>query len=258
LSLSSFLCFRQIRHQEDPETLRHDLKLEVRDNLRDAVRVVARDGRFRRYLLGCSIDGFCGMLYFPLILAFLSRTLGFGYVGTAALTHAIPAGVAFLATGWLGRWFDRANPWVSWAWVRFAWGLDALLLAAALPLGQVLPWAVLALPLLGRVLRGSVQGGQWVLWWQIGVTYFAPPGEDTSRYLGIMAFLSGLLRLLASAAGMVLASRGVSPATLLTLGGLGVLGSGVYSLRQAARERREQQPATIAEFEARFQKGLDG
>jgi hypothetical protein len=280
LSLSSFLCFRQIRDREDPGTLRHDFKLEIRDNLRDAVRVVARDGRFRRYLLGCSIDGFCGMLYFPLILAFLGRTLGFGYFATAALTHAIPAGVAFLATGWLGRWFDRCNPWVSWAWVRFAWGLDALLLAAALPLGQVLPWAVLtlalllpggtahlaiavvapwavlALPLLGRVLRGSVQGGQWVLWWQIGVTYFAPPGEDTSRYLGIMAFLSGLLRLLASAAGMVLASRGVSPATLLTLGGLGVLGSGVYSLRQAARERREQQPATIAEFEARFAKGL--
>jgi MFS family permease len=256
LSLFSFLCFRQIRDREDPETLRHDFKLEVRDNLRAAVRVVARDGRFRRYLLGCSIDGFCGMLYFPLILAFLGRTLGFGYFATAALTHAIPAGVAFLATGWLGRWFDRSNPWVSWALVRFAWGLDALLLAAALPLGQVVPWAVLALPLLGRVLRGSVQGGQWVLWWQIGVTYFAPPGEDTSRYLGIMAFLSGLLRLLASAAGMVLASQGVSPATLLTLGGLGVLGSGVYSLRQAARERREQQPATIAAFEARFANGL--
>jgi hypothetical protein len=108
---------------------------------------------------------------------------------------------------------------------------------------------------LGRVLRGSVQGGQWLLWWQIGVTHFAPPGEDTSRYLGIMAFLNGLLRLLASAAGMILASRGVSPATLLTVGGLGVLGSGVYSLAQAARERREHQPETMAEFEGRFQKG---
>ncbi|MGA2065634.1 MAG: MFS transporter [Thermoguttaceae bacterium] len=255
LSLSSFLCFCRVRDREDPETLRHDLRPEVLDNLRAAARVVARDGRFRRYLLGCAVDGFCGMLYFPLIVAFFSRTLGFDYFRTAALVHAIPAGVAFLATGWLGRWFDRSNPWVAWAWVRFAWGLDALLVAAALPLGRVAPRAVSALPLLGRVLRGSVQGGQWLLWWQIGVTHFAPPGEDTSRYLGIMAFLNGLLRLLASAAGMILASRGVSPATLLTVGGLGVLGSGVYSLAQAARERREHQPETMAEFEGRFQKG---
>ena len=41
------------------------------------------------------------------------------------------------------------------------------------------------------MLRGSVQGGWWVLWWQIGVTHFAPPGQDTSRYMGIMVFLNG-------------------------------------------------------------------
>ena len=67
------------------------------------------------------------------------------------------------------------------------------------------------LPLLGRVLRGSVQGGWWVLWWQIGVTHFAPPGEDTSRYMGIMVFLNGASQIAASLAGMALTAA-VGPA----------------------------------------------
>ncbi len=252
LGLASFLCFRQIRVRDDPEKLRSDFQLEVLKNVRNAVDVVVRDGRYRRYLFGCFLEGFFGMLYFPLIAALLSTTLGFDYYGCAALMHGIPALTAFVTTGLLGRWFDRANPWAAWAWVRFAWGLDALLLAAT-PLAAVfLSPLVFVLPVLGRVLRGSVQGGLWVLWWQIGVTHFAPPGEDTSRYMGITVFLSGLIRIVASAAGMGLAALSVRPSTFLWIGGLGVIASGVYSLWQAARERKEHRPRTFAEFEAQF------
>jgi len=252
LSLSSFLCFRQIRVNEDADTCRRDLRPEVLKNFRDAAVVVFRDGRYRRYLAACFLDGFCAMLYFPLTWAFLQKVLGYGYVGCALLMHVIPAVTAFAVTGLLGRWFDHTNPWLAWAWIRFGWGLDALILAATPLCAAVFPPALVLLPVAGRLLRGSVQGGSWVLWWQIGVTHFAPPGADTSRYMGIMVFLNGAIRLTASAMGMILSAEAFRPGTLLVAGGLGVILSGVYSLWQGLRERRERHLATIADFESLF------
>jgi len=252
LSLSSFFCFRRIRVQEDPDKLRHDLKPEVLKNFRDAASMVVRDGRYRRYLLACFVDGFCGALYLPLIWALLYKTLEFNFIWSTVLMHSLPALVAFAVTGLLGHWFDRTSPWIAWAWIRFMYGLDALLLAATPLLLPSVPPALIILPVLGRILRGSVQGGQFVMWWQIGVTHFAPPGEDTSRYMGMMGFLTGAIRLGASAVAIVLTALAVTPETLLLVGGSGVILSGVYSLRQAKREKKEHRPETIAELESQF------
>lgn len=252
LSLASFLCFRQIRVDEDLTAQHPEPGPDIVGAFRETMGVIAaRNGRFRRYLLGCFLDGFCQMLYFPLIWAFLSRDLGFGYVGCSVLMHAIPALAAFAATGALGRLLDRTNPWVSWAGIRCLWGLDALLLAATPGCALFFPPAVVLLPVLGRVLRGGVQGGWWIMWWQVGVTYFAPPGEDTSRYMGVMVFLNGAIRLVASAAGMGLAALSIPPGVLLTVGGLGVVLSGVYSLWQAGWDREHRGPETMTEFESR-------
>ena len=252
LSLASFVSFRRIKVDEDIESDQRDLRPEIGKSFRDAVGVVIRDGRYRRYLFGCFLAGFFQMLYFPLTWAFLSEELEFGYVGCSALMHAIPALVAFVMTGALGHLFDRSNPWVSWAWVRFLTGCDALLLAATPSAALLFPPALFILPVLGRVLRGSVQGGWWIMWWQIGVTHFAPPGEDTSRYMGMMVFLNGVIRLGASAAGMILAALSIPPGALLVAGGLGVLVSGVHSLWQARRERRKNAPETMTDFETQF------
>jgi hypothetical protein len=250
LSLASFLCFRQIRVEEDVRGNRCDPGPKIGSGFRESLGVITGgDGRFRRYLLGCFLDGFCQMLYFPLIWAFLTRDLGFGYVGCSVLMHAVPALAAFAATGALGRLLDRTNPWISWGWIRCLWGLDALLLAATPPCAILFPPALVILPVLGRVLRGSVQGGWWIMWWQVGVTYFAPPGEDTSRYMGVMVFLNGATRLLASAAGIGLAALSVPPGALLMAGGIGVVLSGAYSLWLAAWDRRHCGPETMAEFE---------
>ena len=73
LSLASFLCFRQIRVDEDASVHRNGPQPKIGSVFRDALDVIAaRNGRFRRYLLGCFLDGFCQMLYYPLIWAFLS------------------------------------------------------------------------------------------------------------------------------------------------------------------------------------------
>jgi hypothetical protein len=255
--LAAFLCFRQIPVAEEAASAHAvspaKLRFAVLKNVRESLEIVARDGRYRRHLLGCLLEAFFGFLSLSLIAALLGKSLGFGYLAAAALLHGIPTLAAFAATGVLGGWFDRADPWVSWARVRFAFAIDAMALSAT-------PWVaglcgtpvMLVLLVTGRLFRGAVQGGWWILWWQIGITYFAPPGEDTSRYAAIMVFLYGLVRLVASLTGMGLALLAVEPATLLWIGALGILASALYSLRQAARERREHCPATFAAFEAQF------
>ena len=254
VGVAGFFCFRRIPLREHVPPAQSAFRLDVWKNVREVVDVMIRDARFRRYLLGCFMEGFFGMLYLPLIPALLRTTLQFDYVWCALFLHGIPTLAAFLLTGLLGRWFDQANPWVSWAWVRFAFGLDALLLAATPWAATWLPAIVFCFPVLGRLLRGGVQGGWWILWWQIGITHFAPPGDDTSRYAGIMTFLNGVIKIAASAAGMALTWMQVQPVTLLWIGGAGVIATGVYSLCQAARDRKEHRPETFSAFEAQFEK----
>jgi len=251
LSLASFLRFRQIRVEEDPALLRQDVRPEVVKSFREAAGVVVRDGRYRRYLLGCFLDGFCQGLYLPLLWAFFSSDLGFGYVGCNALVHSIPAMVAFLMTGAVGHFCDRSNPWIAWALIRLMIALDAVILVATYYAAGLVPVLIL-LPFFSRAVRGTVQGGWWIMWWQIGVTHFARPGEDTSRYMGIMVFLYGAIRLGASGAGIVFTALGTPTVVLLFIGGLGGILSAIYSLRMASWERRERRPETFTEFERQF------
>lgn len=252
LGLTGYLCFRKIPIRANTPAVPPKARLEIVKNLREAAAVVVRDDRYRRFLIGCLMEILFLMLYLPMVSALLSTTLQLDYLWCAILLHGIPTLTAFAATGLLGLWFDRTNPWVSWACVRFAFGLDALLLAATPWAASLLPVMAILLPVLGRLTRGSVQGGWWVLWWQIGVTHFAPPGEDTSRYMGILVFLGGVSKITGAAAGMALAAMHLQPETLLWIGGLGVIATGFYSLAQAARERKQRRPNTFAEFEAQF------
>lgn len=250
LSVSAYLCFRQIRVDEvivAPQSLS---RLRYLLPLVESALIVIFDARYRRYLAACFIDGFFGMLYVPLIASLLNK-LGYGYLGAAAMIHILPSLAAFVVTGWLGHWLDRWNPWRSWAWIRFAWGIDALLLAATPLCAFYNPYAALLLPLAGRLLRGVTQGVQWTMWWQIGVTHFAPPGADTSRYMGIMVFLNGATRLSASAIAIALTAWRVEPTTLMLIGGLGIIAVGAFSLGQARLEEQFHLD-TIADFEARF------
>jgi len=252
LSLASFLRFRQIRVEKDPALLRQDVRPGVAKSFREAA-VVARDVRYRRYLLGCFLDGFCQALYLPLLWAFFSSDLGFGYVSCNALVHSIPALLAFLMTGAVGHLCDRWNPWIAWAVIRLMIALDALILVATYYAVGFVP-VIILLPFLSRMMRGTVQGGWWIMWWQIGVTHFARPGEDTSRYMFIMVFLHGAIRLVASGTGILFTALGTPTVALLLAGGIGGTLSAVYSLRMASWERRERHPDTIVDFERQFVK----
>lgn len=251
LSLTSYLLFARIRVQEDVTRLANDLRPRVRETFRDAFHILTDDARYRRYLLSSFFYGFSALVYVSYIPAFLEKDLHFSYIQCALLMEVIPSVAAFLSTGFLGRWFDRRNLWSAWAWMRFGWGLDPLLLAATTFAAALFSPAAFVLPVIARLCRGFVQGGSWVLWWQIGVSHFARPGEDTSRYQGMLVFLNGLVRMTAPATGAwILSAPGSSRSLLFLIGGLGVMLSGIHCLWEARREKGDQSLATVADFEA--------
>ena len=129
------------------------------------------------------------------------------------------------------------------------WGLDPLILAAAPSAAAVWGPAGFVVCIVGRACRGVVMGGSWVLWWQIGVNYFAPPGAGTGRYLAILTGLNGLMRLTAAGAGMVLLGE-LTATQVMVLGGVGVLASGLHARAQTRADHRLTGFRTFADSEA--------
>jgi MFS family permease len=214
-----------------------------------ATQIVRSDARFRRYLIGCFLFGFFGLLYVSFIPAFLAKTMGFGYLTLSILIHVLPSIASVAATGALGRWFDRTNPLVGWQLVRFGWGIDPIILISA-PLAAAI-WAPAGLLVcaFGRLCRGAVMGGSWVLWWQLGVNYFALPGANTGRYMAILTALNGVMRMTAAAVGAALLT-GMTPADVLGIGGVGVLLSALHARLQAHSDHRLTGFRTFADTEA--------
>jgi hypothetical protein len=248
LSFLSYLCFRRVRVRDDEEELRAGPRPSVLGGVRLAVGVLTRDQRFRRYLIGCCLFGFSGLLYVSFIPALLVHDLGFGYVRCALLTHVIPSLASFVCTGYLGGWFDRTNPLTAWFVVRLGWGLDALVLAAVPAIALFAPASSFPLCAAARILRGSVMGGSYILWWQIGTNYFTPPGADTARYMGILTGLNGVMRLLAPLAGVLVLSYLPRP-TVLLVGGTGVILSAARAWRQGQEDRKRTGFRVFADLE---------
>ena len=256
--LAAYLLFRQIRVEESISELLTEARPPVLQSFRDALAILVRDTRFCWYILGCFAFIFSAATYVSFIPAFLNRDLQFNYVQCVLFLHVIPAIAAFFATGRLGTWFDRVGLSIAWAWVRFGWALDPLLLAASTAFVPVLGTEVVLLAVLARVCLGTVQGGYWILWWQIGVAYYAKPGADTSRYQGILVFVDGISKMTAPALGAwILAQPGSSREILFVIGGLGVLFSALISLCHARRDRRDNHLLTTAEYEAQFDERMD-
>ncbi len=238
-NLVAYLQFRRIHVEEDIDDRAAGPRPPILESFQIALEILARDARYRWYMFACLIYSFAASTYVSYIPAFLEDDLHYGYVQCALLLHVIPAVVAFLATGRLGDWFDRVRLSTAWAWVCFGWGIDPILLAMTTACSPILGPAAFFIPVVARVSRGAVQGGYWILWWQIGSAYYAQSGPDTSRYQGVLAFVDGITKMTAPAVGAwILAQPGASRETLFVLGGFGVLLAGVISLAQARYEAR--------------------
>lgn len=253
LSLTAFCAFATIRVSEAGATGITAADLTKTEPIREVLRTAKLDTRFRRYLAIGLLYAFGGMVFASFIPVLVSERLGYGYLTSAILVHVLPSVLAFLSTGIIGRWIDRTNPWRAWRWIRLGWGLDPLLLAVTPMLAAIAPTLAFVVALLARTSRGVVMGGSWILWWQVGVTHFASPGADTTRYQGMALFVNGLARLAGPVAGaLLLQSTGLE--VVFLVGGALVLLSSLLSSRELAREANDPVLATIEQFERRKEK----
>jgi MFS family permease len=250
LSVAAFCVFATIRVNEAEATGIAAVDFRSARPLKEALRISISDVRFRRYLAIGLLYTFGGMIFASFIPVLVGSRLGYGYLASAILVHVLPSALAFLTTGSIGRWIDRTNPWRAWRWIRLGWGLDPLLLAITPLLAALAPPLAFFVALLARASRGVVMGGSWILWWQVGVTHFAPPGKDTTRYQGMALFVNGLARLVGPVAGAWLLQATDLEAVLLAGGAL-VLLSALLSSRELAREANDPRLATIEQFERR-------
>jgi len=223
------LCISAVRIRE--EEGKREAPEAAADPSVSGVAILRRDRRFRRYLTGMSLFLIGGLIYVSLIPAVLSKNFGYGYVTGAVLLHVIPSLVSFVSTQQVGRRLDRSHPLKLWSILRFCWGLDPLILGVA---AKFAPAGIPALILAGvaRFSRGAAMGNTWVLWWLVGVNYFAPPGANTSRYMGIQVFLNGAARLCAAAISSLLLA-GVDRLAVLFIGGSLVMLSALHSWWQS-------------------------
>ena len=248
ISAASFLVFGTIRVQET-ETSTAD-ETSFSQPFVEAWRIVRADGRFRIYLAIAFLYCFGDLLYASFVPVLFSRRLQLSYFASTFLISTLPTLLAILCTGQLGRWLDRVNTWKAWALIRLGWGLDPILLTGAAGLAGLHSILPLIPAVGGRISRGAVSGGSWILWWQVGVNHFARPGGDTTRYLGVMFFVNGWARLMAPTAGALLLQGDCPLGAIFGAGGTLVLLSSWLSWRQCCNERGDERLSTMAIFEA--------
>jgi hypothetical protein len=251
LSLWSFLTFRRIHVNETELKRGGGGKTGIVRELATLARPLTHNPRFRRYAVSSFLFGFSGLIYVAYVEAVLVHDLKLNYVGAATLLHVIPSLATFVATGYIGRWIDRTNPWRAWGWVRFGWALDPIILSVVPLTALTFSSGAVALATLARMCRGTTMGGSWLLWWRIGVNHFAPPGAETSRYMGVYIFLNGIMRLVAPIVGGWLIYR-FSRSGMLAIGGVGVLVASMHAFWEASREKPDPRFATISSFESQF------
>jgi MFS family permease len=244
--LAAYLVFRRIPVKEPPTGSTE--AAPAGRQLWATLRTVAADRRFRRYLLIGFLYAYGALVYVAFIPAFLIRSCNFGYVATTVATSILPGIIAFGATGVIGRWIDRVSVWRAWAWIRLGWGLDPLILAVTAPAALVYPPLLYVVPLTARATRGVIQGASWILWWQIGINHFAPPGEDTARYMGVLIFINGIARLAAPLTGALILHHVSAEAAFVT-GGVLVLMAAGLSFLEARREAADPTLANMESFE---------
>lgn len=212
--------------------------------------ILSRDARFRLYLGAALVAGLGSLMTAPYVNAFLVGGLGLGYLPTLTIAQLVPQMCAAATTRSWGRRIDRHNVWQLWTTIRTVWGLSFVGLGVAAAIAPHAATAALVIAVTSTVAYGCVMGGSWLLWWQLGVGYFAKPGADTSRYISMVAMVSGVGRLIGPGAGaLVLVFAGSLPLVFVA-GGLLTIVGGLACRTGHRAERGDPRFATVAAFEA--------
>jgi Major Facilitator Superfamily len=214
------------------------------ESIRAMFLALRHDGRFLIYVAGCFIYAFGGLMYEPLVRAYLAKDMGLNYTQCVILADVLPSVVSVITLERHGSWLDRTNPLLAWAIIRASWGIDPLLLAVApfWPSGAI--WIAMA----ARMFRGGVMNGSWVLWWQLGSNYFTKRKDMTSVYNGLLFSLNGVQRIAAPTLGAFIGAA-LSRREVLVVGGCLVLLSSLYTWCQARSERIDGRYPTFTDNE---------
>jgi MFS family permease len=242
----AYIAFSMIRVQADSAQL-GDGDEEAQDLptfVQSTTSTLRQDSRFLRYLAGCFLHGVSALTYDPIVRAYFSSEFGLNYTQCVMLVDVLPNACSVLTVRRLGAWFDRTNPLLAWAGIRVAWGLDPLLLALApsWPAGSV------GIAALGRLSRGSVMNGSWILGWQLATNYFASRRELTSVYMGCYLTVTGVQRLVGPPLGALMVGL-MSRREALFIAGVLVIVSAFHAWRQAESEKVDGRYPTFAEKE---------
>ncbi len=251
LLAAGFTIFKTIRVKEDAKEYAGRKPAGLKKCFWDCVGILSKDRRFRRYLGIGVLYAFGGMTFASFIPVLLTKDLEFSYTGATLFLYFIPALITFVTTGYIGRWIDKVSTWRAWAWIRLGWGLDALVLAGAPLAAAWFPPAALVMPFIARFFRGVVQGGSYILWWEVAVNHFAPPGGDTTRYMGMIMFMNGIGRLFGPLLGALLVTKSGAGAVMLA-GAFFVLLSSLLCFIENGREKRIERLKTMTNYELSF------
>lgn len=190
--------FRHFRVRQEQRLLAHELQRVsegARFDLRGVRDILARDPRYRRYMLAMSTFGAGNLMVTPLMVVCLDDVLHASELVQVAVTAALPILVMPVALQPWAAFLDRHHVVVYrsvHAWIAVA---GSLLLALAVLLGSL--WLVWP----GALLMGvSLAAGS--LGWSLGHNDFAPRGEET-RYMALHVTLTGLRGLVAPPLGIL-------------------------------------------------------
>lgn len=234
----------------DTRAPRGDEPDDVVAALRSAQRIVTGDARFRRYIVASIFSAFGGLCIAPFVNAFLVRDLALAYLPTIAIAQLLPKLCAFTTTEFWGRLADGRNPWGVWAIIRTLRGSSFALLALAAFVTPSSALAGLVIVIASKALYGTVMGGSWILYWQLSVAHFAPPGADTSRYMGLVTAVSGAGRLVGPSLGALALAATGAVAPVFLVGASFVLTAAALCARGLRLDGDDPRYRTIAAFEA--------
>ena len=192
------VAFKRFRVRQEQRLLADEMarvREGARFDLAGVRELLARDARYRRYMVAMSTFGAGNLMVTPLMVVCLDDVLHASELVQVAVTAAVPIIVMPLVIQSWAAFLDRHHVIVY----RSVHGWIAVAGSLLLALSVLLQAAWLVWP--GALLMGiSYAAGS--LGWSLGHNDFAPRGEET-RYMALHVTLTGLRGLLAPPAGIL-------------------------------------------------------
>ncbi len=187
LGLGSHLFYARIRVRgvengvPAPEEMESTWRLVTRP-FRRTVRILRRDGAFRRYETGFFVYGIAFLMNLPLVVMLIVDELKLSYADASSGKIVIGQVMMILVSPFAGMLLDRSHP------ARImCWGSGLLAIHAFLLAGTFDYWTLFASYAMFGLAMTAVN-----LAWNLGPVHFAPTDRDAESYMAVHVTLVGV------------------------------------------------------------------